>query len=330
MTIPFDRASAAVREATTCQVVGHINPDADAIGAVCAVVAGLRQCGVAAGGFIGQSHAVAEELLSIPGAEEITVAEQPLPPGEVTIIVDCGALSRTGYHEQEILRRIADNPERVILIDHHASNPGIDGINLLDVGAESTTTVIYEWMSQLGVVVDRKIAHALYAGLLTDTGGFRWGRPRMHTMASELVSYGLDIRGISSTLFGGMATEDLRAIGGVMANLRLVSSDCHRLVVATVDHRLTQQIDHSSIEKIADFLRGVPDADIAVVLKEYTPGAFTVSFRSHTMDVSALAKPLGGGGHLRASGATLTGTAEEVIQQIIETASGTCPVTPTR
>ncbi len=318
----YQRATERVKAAQSFVVIGHINPDADAIGSVSAVVAGLKQLGKTACGIIGQPQPFDRSLCEIPGAKDIHVGGV-LPPAEVLIVVDCGSSNRLGLLEEEVLMRETD----VILIDHHSSNHGCAGINLIDYQAESTTTVIRSWFHDLGVVIDQPLAHDLYAGLLTDTSGFRWGRPVMHELAQELVNTGLDIRTIGNQLFGGLSTKDLKLIGTILSSLHIVESDCHRIAVAVAPYETVCQMNPQAVESVAEHVRGVIDADIGVVIKEYHPGFHGISLRSDTVDVSVLARNLGGGGHLRSAGFTVDGlSATEITERITAEASSFCPL----
>lgn len=220
------------------------------------------------------------------------------------------------------MRRESD----VILIDHHASNLGCQGINLIDYTAESSTTIIRQWFDHLGVALTQDIAHCLYVGLLTDTGGFRWGRPVMHALAQELVNTGLDIRTIGNQMFDGLSFSDLTMIGKVLSSLEIHRSDCHDIAFAFATHDVIAGHSLHAVESIADYVRGMKNIDISVVIKEYQPGFAGVSLRSDTIDVSELAHYLGGGGHLRAAGFTCSGTIAEITANIISAANKSCPV----
>lgn len=193
-TSDWAEATAKVHEHSSFCVVGHHTPDADAIGSVTALVKALESLDKTAIGVIGQTEPIDSALMTIPGADHIQLIDGDLPECEVIIVVDCGSASRLGTVADPVVARMSD----VILIDHHASNPGCAGVNLIDYRAESTTTIIWQWLRALDVAIDRDIAHGLYAGLLTDTQGFRWGRPVMHEMAKQLVDTGLDIRAIGN------------------------------------------------------------------------------------------------------------------------------------
>ncbi|AKK06176.1 exopolyphosphatase-like enzyme [Corynebacterium mustelae] len=320
-TVDWAEATAKVRGNSSFCVVGHHTPDADAIGSVTALVKALTSLGKTAVGVIGQTEPIDTTLMTIPGADQIQLVAGDLPECEVIIVVDCGSASRLGTVIDAVVARITD----VILIDHHASNPGCGGINVIDYRAESTTTILWQWFCALGVEIDSDIAHGLYAGLLTDTQGFRWGRPVMHEMAKQLVDTGLDIRAIGNQLFGGFSVTDLKIIGTVLAQLSVVHSQCHTIAVAEISYEKAQQASVGAVESIAEMIKGINEADICVVIKEYEPGFHGVSLRSDTVDVSTLAQALGGGGHLRSAGFRLEAHASHIVRLIVEQASQYCP-----
>lgn len=310
----FIEATELLDNARTVNVIGHINPDADAIGSVCAVLNVLNQLGKVGHGLIGQDHPIDQGLRSIPGADAISLANE-LPEADLHIVVDCGASSRTGYLEEALLA----DPSAVIVVDHHETNPGFGGVDMIDRKAAATTCVLREWFRHFDIELTQDLAHALYAGLATDTSGFRWGRPKMHSTALELVNTGLDIPTISAQLFDDGSVSDLIMIGRVLRKLRTYNLGGLTIVVAMAKHRRIEGHRHAAVERIAGMIRGADDGDIYVVFKEYTPGEFTVSLRADNYNVAQVAKALGGGGHLSASGYTTYGDEESVTREILDT-----------
>lgn len=318
-------------------IIGHVNPDADAIGSVCAVVAAARQLGKQAQGIIGSMEPIEAGLLGIPGASEVRGAEV-LPAADVYIVLDCGASSRTGALQGQLL----NDADKVIVIDHHASNRGFGHWNVIDPHAESTTTMLVPWFQNLGVELTKDIAHCLYAGLATDTGSFQWGRPQMHTMAQQLLETGLPVRELSTELFDGGTIADLKMIGTVLSDLRAydvqatgavarevttqqfsipTQSAFKTVVFAVASYERIQGYDHGAVERIADVVRTLQNVDLAAVLKEYQHGEWTISLRSHTENVARIATVFGGGGHLRSAGFSVFGSEDFVIAEILKVVS---------
>lgn len=309
----FHAASALVQAAHTVSVVGHLRPDADAIGSVAATVAALQQLGKDSVGAIGQLDSMPENLYTIPGASNIKFGDS-LPESDLIIVVDCGSIERTGAFESIIV----NNPDKVLVVDHHATNPGFGAVNLIDVEAESTTTILYDWFDAMSVQITPDIAHGLYAGLLTDTGCFRWGRPVMHDMAKELMEFGLDIRAISSALLDQTSVDDLRLVGQIVSRIELREAGPYTLAVLVADFDTINGRSRAVVEGLIEMVRAVEGADFGAVFKEYERGVYTVSLRSSNLSVASLAVHLGGGGHIPAAGYTARGTEIEALDTLIE------------
>ncbi|WP_080794516.1 DHH family phosphoesterase [Corynebacterium pacaense] len=306
-------ASELVAAADTIAVVGHLRPDADAVGSICATVAAMRQLGKNARGYIGELEPMPENLRSLPGSEEVEMRES-LPDTDLVIVVDCGSRERTGSFEKDI-DRLRD---RVIVVDHHATNPGFGAVNLIQPEAESTTTILNDWFGDLSVQLTPEIAHCLYAGLLTDTGCFRWGRPVMHDMAKQMMEYGLDIRAISADLIDNTSIENLRLVGRIISRIEMRQAGPYKLAVLVADYDTINGESRAAVESLIETVRSVQGADFGAVFKEYEPGVFTVSLRSTHLSVGSLAVHLGGGGHIPAAGYTARGTELEALDTLID------------
>lgn len=308
----YERAAEVLAQAHTVAVVGHLRPDADAIGSATALAFALRKLGKKVTAHVGQPDAVPENLSSIPGAELVQSSTTLPEDADLIVTVDCGSIERTGMLAAEI----ANRREQVLVIDHHASNEGFGADNLID-RAESTTTVLRRVFELLGVDLDYDIAHCLYAGLMTDTGSFRWGTPHMHSLASELVGYGLDTRQIAVDLLDSTTPADLQMIGRVLSGLQIRRVGDRNAAILIADAEAIRGHSDSAVESLVDFVRALEGSEIGVVFKEQAEGIWAVSLRSSTTDVSRLAVALGGGGHVPAAGYTTQGPREAVVTQFL-------------
>lgn len=309
--LPFSTASDLVRQARSIAVIGHIRPDADAIGSVTTLLQAFQAMGKDVTGWIGQTESFAHNLLTIPMAEQVQCGDS-LPEVDLHVLVDCGSLDRAGSLSDQLGNR------PLIMVDHHSSNPGFGDVNLLDHHAESTSTILREWLRDLEVTLTPGIAHSIYAGLVTDTGNFRWGRPHMHTLAAELVEQGLDTRSIAGQLIDDISLSGLAMVGKVLSGIKLLSAGELKVAILTAPNELIQGHPMSEVEGLVDYVRAVEDADLGAVFKEYQPGWFAVSLRTtKDIDVSQIAGALGGGGHLRAAGYTTEGTIAAVHQELL-------------
>lgn len=307
----FAQIAKVLRAAKKISVVAHIKPDADAVGSACGLTAGLRSLGIDAHVYIGQTYPHPENLLTVPGVDEISYGAE-LPDDGLVVTVDCASADRTGLLREQI----AADPSRVVVIDHHETNPAFGAHNLI-LDAESTTTIIRELFSYLDVTLDYDMAYCLYAGLVTDTGNFRWGTPRMHRLAAELMGYGLDTRQISMDLIDKASARDLQIMGGVLADLQNFREAGLKLSVFTIPAESLARMSQTTVEAIIDYARALEGCDVGMVLKQNGPKRWAVSLRSSVIDVSKLAQRFGGGGHIPAAGYTAYGSQDMVVRDLI-------------
>ena len=308
----FEAAASRVRAAEKISVVAHSKPDADASGSACALACGLEKLGKDVQVYIGQPLPHSANMRTIPGVGRIHYGA-PLPDDGLVVTVDCASADRTG----SLMPAILEDPSRVIVIDHHNTNPGFGGMNLI-VESESTTVMVRELLGCLGVELDPDIAYCLYAGLVTDTGSFRWGTPRMHVFAAELMEYGLNTRQIALDLMDTMGPVDLQLMGEVLAKTQIVPTKRLSVAVLTIPVGIHSRMSQTAVESIIDYSRSLEGTDVGVVLKEQAPKYWAMSLRSVVVDVSAVAQQLGGGGHWAAAGYSATGTRKEVIRQLLD------------
>ncbi|MDO5032465.1 bifunctional oligoribonuclease/PAP phosphatase NrnA [Corynebacterium sp.] len=309
-----DAVDALVQASSVC-IITHLRPDADAIGSAAALALGLRQRGKQTRTVIGQRREVSRNLLSIPTAEDIELVES-LPSGyDLYVTVDCGSLDRTGLLAGELA--VVVDSGRVLCIDHHASNPGFGSINLVDPACESTTVVLLDVLDRMAVQIDRTIAHCLYAGLVTDTGSFRWGRPRMHDIAARLMMYDLDTKQIAVDLMDSSTADDLQMVGRVLAGLRIEEAGQQRLGILVVPLEEVRSHSDAAVESLVDFVRALEGTTMGVVFKEQAEGVWAVSLRSSVVNCAEVALGFGGGGHVPAAGYTAKGSPEQIISQLV-------------
>ena len=307
----FAAAARVLVDAPSVAVVTHIKPDADAVGSACALMAGLRQLGITANAYIGQRAPHPGNLATVPFVDEITYTCEP-PTEDLIVTVDCASADRTGA----FCAAVEADPARVLVVDHHASNPLFGARNLV-VAAESTTAIVRELFYHMNVALDADIAYCLYAGLVTDTGNFRWGTPRMHHLAAELMDFGLNTRKIAMDLMDALTPADMRHVGAVLASLEAYEVRGDTVSVFTIDAAAIDLMSQTAVECIIDYARSVQGSDVGVVLKQQGVQYWNVSLRSVTIDVARVAGLLGGGGHRPAAGYSARGTRDQVIESLL-------------
>jgi nanoRNase/pAp phosphatase (c-di-AMP/oligoRNAs hydrolase) len=300
--------------ADSVSVVCHVYPDADTIGAGLALALVLERSGKRVEVGFATPSVLPESLQSLPGGHLLVDPDAMRSDSDLVVTVDIPSVNRLGA-----LRALADSGREVLVIDHHASNQLFGTANYVDPSADSTTMLVAELLDAWGKPLDQRVAHCLYAGLITDTGSFRWASARAHRLAARLLELGVDNASISRTLLDTHPFSWLPMLSRVLSSANLLPNavDGLGLVYAVVGHQEWRDARPEEVESIVDIVRTTAQAEVAAVFKEIEPQHWTVSMRAKSeVDLAAVASAFGGGGHRLAAGYSATGTAEAVVKAL--------------
>ncbi len=293
----------------------HIRPDADALGSMVAVAGALRDRGQGVVASFGDPFVVPAILTFLPGLELLSPPDRFPARPDVMMSFDASNVDRLGG-----LARSAGAAAELIVVDHHATNTGFGSVNLVDPAAAATAVLAAELISRLGVPLSREIAVGLYAGLVTDTGSFRFAAttPAVHELAAQLLRAGVDPAAVCRELYDRAPFGYLGMLAAALGRAQLdpAAVGGRGLVWTTVTRadRERAELALDAAESVIDEVRRTDDAEVAVVLKEDDQGVWQVSVRSKdVVDVGEACTELGGGGHARAAGFSHTGRAGEAI-----------------
>ncbi|MFT3714961.1 MAG: bifunctional oligoribonuclease/PAP phosphatase NrnA [Gordonia sp. (in: high G+C Gram-positive bacteria)] len=312
-TATSESVGAALSGAESVSIISHVRPDADTIGSALALGLALRGRGVDVAVSFSGPEELPGTLRSLPGAELIVV-DDALPAAPVAVAVDAANLERLGR-----LQDVYSASDTTVCIDHHVSNEGFGDLNLIDPTADCTAALVLDVLDALGVELTADIATCLYAGLITDTGSFKWARPASFAVAARLTEAGVDSAHWSRVLLDSHPFGWLPMVSQVLATADLDRDACDGagLVVAVMGTDLLAGMDWEDGESVVDIVRTAREADVTAVFKEATPGTWNVSLRSKSVvDLIPIARSLGGGGHTRAAGYSDTGTPDEVVGRL--------------
>ena len=320
------RAVKAIDGAAEICLACHIRPDGDALGSMLAVAQALRVRGAAdrprgsapprvIASFGELPLRIPRILRFLPGTDLLTPPDAVPGRPQVMMTFDAASADRLGMLEANAARA-----EELIVLDHHASNTSFGTVNLIDQDAAATAVLAHELIGRLGVPVSRDIALGLYAGLVTDTGSFRYSNtsPGVHLLAARLLETGIDPGGVAHELWDRAPFGFLGLLSAVLGRAELEPAGPGRygLVWTTVTRadRAAHGLPFEAAESVIDVLRRTDEADVAVVLKEDDDGLWQVSARAKgAADVGRACVALGGGGHPRAAGFTAQGPAADVM-----------------
>src|ERR671937_806336 len=295
-------------------VTTHENPDGDALGSVLAMTLALRRLGKDAYMYISGQAPLPGEYAFMP-LEELH-RELPEDVGErVLLAVDCANESRLGP-DPEILQAA----RYTIDIDHHHDNTRFGDANLIVADASSTAEVLRDVFRELDVSLTPDIAEALYIALVTDTGRFQYTNttPKALRLAAELVEAGVDVHRVFQGIYESVDFAKLKLLARALERAQVYEGG--RLVVSYLLRSDFAElgVGEEYAEGIIDSLRAVDGAEMAATIREppEPPDADRrVSMRSShdELDVSAIARKRGGGGHRQAAGFSTHESIEEIV-----------------
>ena len=296
-------------------VVTHENPDGDALGSMLAMTLGLRALGKDAVMYLAGTAPLPAEFDFMPLGE--LRRELPEDVGErVLLAVDCANARRLGQETA-----ILDRAKVVVDVDHHHDNSRFGSSNLIVADASSTAEIVRDLLWELGVPLTPEIAEALYVGLVTDTGRFQYSNttPKALRLAAELVEAGADVHGIFRSVYETVQFAKLKLLARALDRAQLYEGG--RLLVSFLLRGDFEEVgaEEPYSEGIIDYLRQAEGAQMVALIREPpSDGGPTrrVSLRSSQdeVDVSAVARKAGGGGHPQAAGFS----SEDAIEQIAE------------
>lgn len=300
----FNIVHQRINQARNIFLTSHHNCP-DAIGSICALTEFLHNRQKSVFPFL--SRPVPKHLLNLPCSQEIQTEKSDLSLFDLFLILDAGDLKQTGLEVElsEIIKKTAK--KAVINIDHHKTNEYFGHINIVDKKASSTCEMIYAMLKNDGCDIGEKISECLLTGIIGDTGNFTNGatNKQAFSAAADLIWRGANIFKIIERLFSTEASiNTLRLWGRIFE--RLTYNPKYDIAVSYVLQKdlLECQVSEECIEIVANLLNYIHNIKAGILLKEKEDGSFRVSMRSThpDVDVSRLAKMLGGGGHKKAAG----------------------------
>ena len=302
----------AIREHDRFVLTTHENPDGDALGSLLAANLTLEQLGK-------------DTVMVMHGDAPLPVEYGFMPLGDlqrrwpddvaerVLLAVDCANESRIA--DPEVLGRVPLS----INVDHHHDNTRFGRINLVVADASSTGEVLRDLFRELGVELTPDIAEALYIALVTDTGRFQYTNttPKALRLAAELVEAGADVHRVFQGVYESVQFAKLKLLARALERAQVYEGG--RIVVSYLVRKDFTEVGapEAYSEGIIDPLRSVEGADMAVLIREpprQDGPARRVSLRASIdeLDVSAIARKSGGGGHRQAAGVSSEASIEEI------------------
>ena len=310
-----------LKQARSVAITTHINADGDACGSAAAMTLLLTQMGM-------QAHVVNPTpwpqlfgfLLTDDVTDRTADGAAALRGIDALLVLDVSEMKRLGQLAPAV--RSLKVPR--IVLDHHVAGDDPAGTVLLtDESACATGELVFDVARALGLTITSDIANALYAAILTDTGGFRYSNtsPRAHVIAAELMRAGVDPEQMFRRIYASLSMGRLHLLRDSLHLLGVDTEHGIAWISVTADALERYDVSPEDLDGIVEHPRSIAGTRLALFFRDLGYGKVKVSFRSSgDVDANLLARQFGGGGHARASGALIPGTLDDVRERVLEAA----------
>lgn len=298
----------------------HVNADGDGVGCEVALQDALRRRGAHA--WIVNPTPFPDRFRFLLEDESMVLdasgdrAREICAGADLAVVVDTGEVSRIGR-----VRPLVKHLDTIV-VDHHPAGPdSISGLSLRDPEACAAGELVYDILSAADGPWSEAVLRGLYIAILTDTGSFRFSNstPAAHRITAELIERGADPEGLHREVYGARSVRSLHLLREALETLDV---DEERLAAGMVVPReayVRLGASPEDLEGFVDFPRSVEDVEVGILFRTTENGDTKMSLRSNgEVDVNAVAREFGGGGHVKAAGATVRRPVTEVMPEVLE------------
>jgi phosphoesterase RecJ-like protein len=308
---PIDAVVAAIRQRQRFVISSHSRPDGDSIGSQLAAAFALRELGKEVS--IVNADPAPAPLMAFPGVPTIRIAREVEGDFDAALIMECGDLARTGVAG---LDRCF-----IINIDHHPGNSGYGQVQWFDAAAAACGEMVFDLVKALGVRLTVDIATHVYMAILTDTGSFHYSNitPRTFEICGETIEAGVDPVMVARNVYDSNNMGRLKLFGAVLSTMQIDATG--RIAIVYLDHAMARAAGgtYEDTEGLINLPLTVKEIQAVVFFKQNEGEQYRVSMRSKgEIDIGAVAKAFGGGGHKNAAGCAVAGGIEALQKLFVE------------
>ncbi len=293
-------------------VTTHEGPDGDAVGSTMALTSFLLALGKDV--TLYYCDPLPETYRFLP-LSELVVHSIPDRSFDVCFVLDAGELKRAG-EEISAFNRFG----KIINIDHHPYCEEFGDLNYVDSSASATGAMVYRIMETAGYAIDFNTALSVYVAIVTDTGSFRYSNadPEAFAISGKLVALGINPWAVAEKLYESQPLKRLELLALALSTLTVSKTGEFASITVTLDMYQKTGANSELTDGFVNYPRSIHGVEVSVFFREIKPDLFKVSFRSKgKVNVSSFAMAFGGGGHNNAAGCTLTGSLEEVKENVL-------------
>ncbi len=297
-------------------LLSHVRPDGDAIGSQIALGASLE--GLGKNVFLINEDGCPDNLKFLQGSEKISKPNSYEIFADLCIILDTANFERVG----SVCGQLAKGCDSIINIDHHITNEKYGDLYFVDPQAPATAQIVYELLCSHQLPICEESRDAIFVGLSTDTGGFRYPATtsRSFEIGADLIKLGADCGKLSSNMYERYSLKRIELLKELLGNLKI--SSCGRVAswILDMDTKLRLSLKPEDSENLTDLIRGINTVEVAVFFEELKSDYVRISMRSkntNVADVSKICANFGGGGHPLASGAKTKGDVSKIADEVL-------------
>ena len=303
-----------IKESTNIFIASHINPDGDNLGSSLALALALKKQNKNI--RVLKSDIIPVDFTFLPGINLIKEYDDKLDDVDLFITLDCGDENRLGQNKSLI-----EKAKKVINIDHHISNTRFGDINIVYSEVTATGELIYHFIKQMNIEIDKDIATNIYTAISTDSGSFKYESvsSNTHRIIVDLLDIGIDKADININLYENMSFTRMKLFIKSLTTLETFNNGKIAIVEVTQDMLKETGASLEDSEGIILFIKKLDTVEAACVLKELEKDDIKISLRTKKyLDASYVCNKFDGGGHKRAAGCTIYKDIKEAKALIIK------------
>jgi len=305
-------------------LASHTNPDGDAIGSLVALGAALKRLGKET--VLYNETSIPAVYRFLPLVDQVVRRIEDFAQFDTAVILDCGNLERVG----EAAEQVSKLPV-ILNIDHHVTNTGFGHHRIVDETACATAEILFRIIQRLGVEMDASIAAAIYTGILTDTGSFRFSNTNQAAFAicEKMVGLGVDPYRVAKQVYGTYSLGRIKLLNLALDSIELAPNGKLSMMVLTLEMLEETGTRPEDSDGLINYARSIEDVKVAALIQEIENGdpkaghghRYHVSLRSDgSVDVARFAAAYGGGGHASAAGYSVEDRLSRIKSDLIRMA----------
>ncbi|MFC1858763.1 bifunctional oligoribonuclease/PAP phosphatase NrnA [Thermodesulfobacteriota bacterium] len=301
-------------------IATHANPDGDAISSLLAM--GLALASSKKKITLYTESPIPAVYRFLPTVDQVVHQIDVSTDYDTAVILDCSDLERIG----EAVSLVAEIPV-VINVDHHITNTFFGDFQLIDTAACATTEILFHIIKAMNIPFDKAIATAIYTGILTDTGSFRFSNTNRaaFSISEEMIKLGVDPYEIAQHVYGTYSLGRMKLLNLALESIEISRNGKLSMMTLTQNMLTKTGTQSEDVDGMINYARRIEDIKVAVLIQEnpngsakpIVPNQYHVSLRSDgTVDVAEIATAFGGGGHFSAAGFSMEATLDDLKSRI--------------